>query len=104
MPWRLHPVLPARLPSNKSCVLERQISYFVDPDGLDGLLKYTGDEKPWHQIFRVIVGGFGKDQPRTLFALWEGESLDEVFKDLIGGLINFYPAKRLTAQKAWNHR
>lgn len=85
-------------------VLERQISYFADEDGLNGFLKYLGDESPWHQIFRVIKGGFGKEQPRKPFALWEGPNLDPDFKDLIGGLTNFDPTKRLTAQQALAHR
>ena len=85
-------------------VLERQISYFADQDGLNGLLRYLGDESPWCQIFQVIKGSFGKEQPRRPFALWEGPNLDEDFKDLVTGLTNFDPAKRFTAQQALAHR
>ena len=85
-------------------VLERQMSYFADQDGLNGLLRYLGDENPWCQIFQVIKGSFGKDQPRKPFALWEGPNLDEDFKDLVTGLTNFDPEKRLTAQQALAHK
>ena len=85
-------------------VLERQISYFADEDGLNGLLRYVGDESPWYEILEVIKSGFGEEQPRRPFALWNGEKLDEDFKDLVGGLTNLDPAKRFTAPQALAHR
>jgi hypothetical protein len=39
-----------------SIVLERQISYFADEDGLNGLLKHLGDS-PWCEVFKVIRDG-----------------------------------------------
>ena len=84
-------------------VLERQISYFADEDGLNGLLKYLGDS-PWCQIFEVLRAGFNKSNPRQPFSLWQIENVDEDFKDLISGLTNFDPAKRLTAYEALAHR
>ena len=85
-------------------VLERQISYFADEDGLNGLLRYVGDESPWYEILEVIKSGFGEEQPRRPFALWNGEKLDEDFKALVGGLTNFDPTKRFTASQALAHR
>lgn len=82
-------------------VLERQISYFADLDGLNGLLKHLG-ESPWCEIFKVIRDGFNKDNPRKPVSLWTG--IDADFKDLIGGLTNFDPAKSLTAHEALAHR
>ena len=84
-----------------SVVLERQISYFADENGLDALLKYLGDS-PWRGIFEVIRNGFNKVNPRKPFCLWRNVEAD--FKDFIGGLTDFNPAKRLTAHEALAHR
>jgi serine/threonine protein kinase len=81
-------------------VLERQISYFADKDGLDGLLQHLGDS-PWVEIFGVIRDGFNTDNPRRPFFLWEG--VDEGFKDLVGCLTNFDPAQRVMAREALEH-
>ena len=77
------------------------MSYFADPDGLDALLKHLGDS-PWCEIFRVTRDGFSKSNPRKPFSLWR--NVDADFKDLISGLTNFDPAKRLTAHEALAHR
>ncbi|KAK4983981.1 hypothetical protein LTR50_006891 [Elasticomyces elasticus] len=84
-----------------SVVLERQISYFADEDGLNGLLKHLGDS-PWCEVLEVIRDGFNKTNPRKPFSLWK--NVDPNFKGLISGLTNFNPAKRLTAQEALAHR
>jgi serine/threonine protein kinase len=84
-------------------VLERQISYFADEDGLNGLRKHLSDN-PYCEIFEVLRSGFNESNPRKPFSLWEIESVDEEFKDLISGLTNFDPAKRLTANEALAHR
>lgn len=84
-----------------SIILERQISYFADEDGLNGLLRYLGDS-PWREVLKVIRDGFNKTNPRKPFSLWK--NVDADFKDLIGGLTNFDPAKRLTAHEALLHR
>ncbi|KAJ0106876.1 hypothetical protein J7T55_014952 [Diaporthe amygdali] len=81
-------------------VLERQISYFADKEGLAGLLRHLGDS-PWVEIFGVLRDGFNADNPRKPFSLWQG--VDEELKDLVGGLTNFDPGKRLTASEALNH-
>lgn len=84
-----------------SVVLERQISYFADQDGLNGLLTHLGDS-PWCEVFQVIRDGFNKNKPRRPFSLWK--NVDADFKDLIAGLTNFDPAKRLTAHEALAHK
>ena len=38
-------------------ILERQISYFADEEGLSAFLKYLGDS-PWCQILEVLRDGF----------------------------------------------
>jgi hypothetical protein len=40
-------------------ILERQISYFTDEDGLDGLMKHLG-RSPWCEVFKVIRDDFDK--------------------------------------------
>lgn len=81
-------------------ILQRQISYFADKEGLVGLLKHLGDS-PWVEVFSVLRDGFNADNPRKPFSLWQG--VDEELKDLIGRLTNFDPAKRLTAREALKH-
>ena len=82
-------------------VLERQISYFADEDGLNRLLNHLGDS-PWCEVLKVIRDGFNETNPRKPFLMWK--NVDADFKDLIGGLTNFDPAKRLPAHEALEHR
>ncbi|OJJ43918.1 hypothetical protein ASPZODRAFT_72814 [Penicilliopsis zonata CBS 506.65] len=81
-------------------VIERQISYFADEDGLKGFLERLGDN-PWVRVFEVTRDGFNQDNPRRPFALWKG--VDDDFKDLIAAMTNFDPEKRLTAREALAH-
>ena len=82
-------------------ILERQISYFADEEGLNAFLKYLGNS-PWCQILEVLRNGFNKTNPRKPVSLWKG--IDEDFRDLISGLTKFDPAQRLTANEALEHR
>ena len=81
-------------------VIERQISYFADEDGIQRFLEHIR-ESPWAEIFRVICDGFDKEHPRVPFALWEG--VDTVFRDLVCRMTAFDPAKRITAREALKH-
>ncbi|PWY96582.1 kinase-like protein [Aspergillus sclerotioniger CBS 115572] len=83
-------------------VIERQISYFADADGIDAFLKHLGDDNPWVRIFEVVRDGFGKDNPRRPFSLWKG--VDEDVKDLICAMTSFDPEKRITAREALAHK
>ncbi|KAI0857107.1 kinase-like protein [Xylaria cubensis] len=82
-------------------VLERQISYFADEEGLDALYKHLGSDNPWVHVFDILRGGFGKDNPRRPVSLWK--DVDPELRNLVGGLTNFDPAKRLTAREALEH-
>jgi serine/threonine protein kinase len=84
-------------------VLQRQISYFADLESFNGLLRHLGDS-PWCQVLEVLRHGFNKENPREPFYLWNMEPIDSDLKDLIGGLTNFDPAKRLTASEALSHK
>jgi serine/threonine protein kinase len=82
-------------------ILERQISYFADEEGLNAFLKYLGDS-PWCHVLEVLRDGFNKTNPQKPVTLWKG--IDEDFRDLITGLTKFDPAQRLTANEALRHR
>ncbi|KAI1193247.1 kinase-like domain-containing protein [Nemania serpens] len=82
-------------------VLERQISYFADEEGLDALYKHLSDDNPWVQVLDILRAGFNKDNPRRPVSLWK--DVDPELRNLVGGLTNFDPAKRLTAREALEH-
>lgn len=84
-----------------SIIIERQILYFANEDGINGLVKYLGDS-PWVHIFKVIRDGFNSDNPRRPFALWK--DVDEDFKSLICGMTNLDPERRITADEALAHK
>ncbi len=83
--------------------LERQISYFADWESLEGLLRHLG-ESPWCQVLETLRDGFNRENPREPFDRWNMEPLDSDFKDLVGGLTNFDPGMRLTAEEALSHK
>lgn len=82
-------------------ILERQISYFADEEGLNAFMKYLGDS-PWRQILEVFRDGFNETNPWKPVSRWKGVDAD--FRDLITGLTNFDPAQRLTANETLEHR
>ena len=84
-------------------ILERQISYFADLESLNGLLRHLGDS-PWCQVLKALRDGFNNENPREPFVRWNMQPLGSDLKDLIGGLTNFDPAKRLTAGEALSHK
>ncbi|USP82506.1 kinase-like protein [Curvularia clavata] len=82
--------------------LQRQISYFGDEDGSNGLMKHVGDE----ELNCEILGMLWEDRvadyiPYVSFSEWT--DVDSTFKDLIRGLNNLDPAQRLTACQALNN-
>jgi hypothetical protein len=55
-----------------STVLERQLSYFADLEGINGLLEYLhmgNPENPWIEVFQTLVSGFKAENPRKPFSL-----------------------------------
>lgn len=88
-------------------VLSLQISYFADPDAFNGLLQHLGRETPWAEVFETIRDGFGEENPRRPFVLWQWDESDgkdwERFKSLVTGLTRFDPRTRLTAMQALEH-
>lgn len=82
-------------------VIERQISYFADLEGLDRFLKHLGDN-PWARVFEVARDGFNKVYPREPFMLWNG--VDDDLKDLVCAMTRFDPETRITARQALEHQ
>ena len=82
-------------------ILEHQISYFADEEGLNGVLKHLGDS-PWGQVLELLRGGFNKINPRKPVSLWKG--INEDLRDLVTGLKKSDPARRLPAKEALEHK
>lgn len=84
-------------------VIGRQLSHFANPQSYDAFMQHLDDDNPWREVFAAQKARFNKSNPRLPFKLWQGEDLDDEFKDLIAGLTNFDPEARLTAQQALEH-
>ncbi|KAL2796586.1 putative calcium/calmodulin dependent protein kinase [Aspergillus keveii] len=72
--------------------LQRQVSYFGDTDGIRGLLNHLADDK------ERAAENIGYKP----FSAWPNMP-DSEFKDLIRGLTNLDPARRLSARQALEH-
>jgi hypothetical protein len=83
-------------------VIERQVSYFADEDGLSGFLKHLGNDNLWARVFEVTRDGFNQETPREPFAFWNG--VDGDFKGFVCAMTRFDPAKRITARQALDHK
>ncbi|KAL4922583.1 kinase-like protein [Aspergillus aurantiobrunneus] len=69
-------------------IIERQISYFADKDGLKGFLKYFGNN-PWVRVFKP-------------FTFWNG--VNEDFKSLVCAMTCFDPGRQITACQVLEHK
>ncbi|RDL40784.1 Serine protein kinase [Venustampulla echinocandica] len=89
-----------------SIILERQLSYFAEPDTFDTLLRHLGPESPWCEILTVVRSGFNEQNRRKPFRLWKVEKpgFDQDFMDLVGRMTNFDLVKRITAREALAHK
>jgi len=83
--------------------LQRQISYFGDWEGVNGLLKHIADDDTNCQVLRMLWDERSEEYiPYKPFSEWPDVG-DAVFKDLIRQLTNLDPAKRVTARQALEH-
>ncbi|KAL3469051.1 putative calcium/calmodulin dependent protein kinase [Aspergillus californicus] len=83
--------------------LQRQVSYFGDPDGIRGLLKHVSDDKINCQLLQMLWEESSDEHiGYKPFSAWS-DVVDSAFKHLILGLTNLDPAKRLTARQALDH-
>lgn len=83
--------------------LQRQVSYFGDSEGINGLLKHITDDEISCQVLRMLWDGRSDEYiPYKPFCKWP-EIVDPIFKDLIQQLTNLDPTKRITACQALEH-
>ena len=84
-----------------NAILKRQISYFADPEGLDGLLHHLGEDNAYFDRVRSLCREFGPENPMEPFRLWK--PMDPEFKDVVSKMTNLDPTRRITAKEALDH-
>lgn len=83
--------------------LQRQVSFFGDRDGLNGLMDHVGDEEINCQVLAYLWDDRAADyHTYRPFSEWPNVTDDE-FKDLISRMANLDPKKRVTASEALEH-
>ncbi len=83
--------------------LQRQVSYFGDQEGVNGLLKHIGEFDTQCQVLRMLwEDRSGEKIPYKPFSEWQDVG-DAAFKHLIRGLTCLDPTKRVTARQALEH-
>lgn len=83
--------------------LQRQVSYFGDREGLNGLMTHVGDEEINCQVLGFLWDDRAADyHSYRPFSEWPNVTDDE-FKDLIRRMTNLDPQKRATAREALEH-
>ncbi|KAJ9200660.1 hypothetical protein DTO021D3_2648 [Paecilomyces variotii] len=83
--------------------LQRQVSYFGDQEGIDGLLEYIGDDETSCEVLQMLwEERLDENIPYKAFSEWP-EVGDAEFKDFIKGLTSLAPGRRVTAQQALHH-
>ncbi|KAH0334915.1 calcium/calmodulin dependent protein kinase, partial [Aureobasidium melanogenum] len=83
--------------------LQRQIWFFGNEGGLEGLVKHVGDDELNCQALRMLWEERHEDYiGYSPFSSWP-EVEDENFKDLIGQMMSLDPARRITATQALEH-
>ncbi|KAJ5578368.1 uncharacterized protein N7459_007332 [Penicillium hispanicum] len=90
--------LPAFIP------LQRQVSYFGDQAGIDGLLRHISGDHISCQVLRMLWEDREEDHiPYIPFSEWP-DVCDVACKDLIWALTSLDPTRRITARQAVQHR
>ncbi|XRM47931.1 hypothetical protein ABZX51_010882 [Aspergillus tubingensis] len=83
--------------------LQRQVSYFGDKEGINGLLKHIGDDEVNCQVLRTLWDEKSEVYiPYKPFSQWE-DHMEPEFRDFIAQLMNLDPSKRLTAREVLKH-
>ena len=76
----------------------RQVAHFGDNGGLDGFIEYLTEFMEAESIRAAL-----EKSPLSPSPFSKRKDVDPVFKNLIAGLMNLDPRKRLTAQEALEH-
>ncbi|KAJ5216913.1 calcium/calmodulin dependent protein kinase, partial [Penicillium chermesinum] len=83
--------------------LQRQVSYFGDQQGINGLSRHISDDEVSCHVLEMLWDGRTDEQiPYKPFVEWPDVS-DAAFRELIERLMNLDPAKRLTAREVLEH-
>ena len=83
--------------------LQRQVSYFGDRDGINGLLTHVGDDELSLQVLSDLYDSKDDDDHGYKhFSIWP-EVEDDAFRDLVLSLMSLDPKKRITAKQALEH-
>lgn len=84
-------------------VIFRQLSYFSDKTGIEGLLEYLGHDSSMREVFEAVEKST-RDVPKSPLLQWSRPWLDDDFKDLITRLTKLDPRQRITARVALTHQ
>lgn len=83
--------------------LQRQVSYFGDRDGINGLMKHVGDEETNLEVLSLLWDDRYADYiPYRHFSEWP-DVQDDAFRKLVLAMMNLDPAGRSTAREALEH-
>ena len=83
-------------------VIERQISYFGDPEGYAGLMDWVYGRFVLREAYILTCEDLGRpDTPLRPFA--KAVDVDQPFKDFIAVIMSLDPRRRLTAREALAH-
>jgi serine/threonine protein kinase len=83
--------------------LQRQVSYFGSREGLNGLMKHVGDEEVNCQVLGMLWEERTANYiPYKPFSEWP-DITNTAFKDLVQGMMDLDPTKRITARQALEH-
>lgn len=83
--------------------LQRQVSYFGDKAGLDGLMAHVDDVKGHREVLRLLYEDrVSDDHSYRPFEEWP-DIKDDGFKDVIGKMTSLDPRRRATASELLEH-
>lgn len=83
--------------------LQRQVSYFGDQGGVDGLMRIVSEEEVNCEVLRALWENRTEEHfPYKPFSDWP-DVTDAEFKDVVRKMMNLDPFKRITASQALEH-